>query len=137
MSEFELLELVDLSLSRAWSHMQWWGGVSFGLIAVAHFAGKKLNLLYVAFLSVLYIAFSFYAYANLSLAVGLTGVYITTLESLVDTGELSEAGTAALRVYEDTGPRVAGWIQIAVFGLFIASLAFLFLTFWNLRKPKK
>ena len=117
--------------------MQWWAGVSFGLIAVAHFAGKKLKLLYVAFLSVLYIAFSVYSYANLSLEVDLTGVYMATLQSLVDAGELSETGTAALRVYEEAGSGVAVWIRIAVFGLFIASLAFLFLTFWNLRKPKK
>lgn len=58
MTESEIIENVFKIFDRYWSMIQWWASVSFGLIAVAHFAVEKLSRALVALLILLYVLFT-------------------------------------------------------------------------------
>lgn len=58
MTESEILENIFKIFDRYWSIIQWWASVSFGFIAVAHFAVDKLSRALVALLILLYVLFT-------------------------------------------------------------------------------
>lgn len=60
MNEAQILELIYLGQGEQLSMLQWWGGTTFALLTVAHFARKNLNLFLVLLILLLYISFSFY-----------------------------------------------------------------------------
>jgi len=60
MNEAQILELVYLARGEQLSLLQWWGGTTFALLTVAHFARKNLNLFLVLLILLLYISFTFY-----------------------------------------------------------------------------
>lgn len=93
MTEAELIENVFKIFDRYWSIIQWWSSVSFGFIAVAHFAIDKLTKVLVLLLIALYLLFSawvahFYFF-NVEILVGFR-------QDLAELGDLAHHGTKAL-----------------------------------------
>ncbi|MGC5198187.1 hypothetical protein, partial [Aphanothece microscopica] len=58
MTENDLIDAIFAIYDRYWNIIQWWGSVSFGLIAVAHFAAEKLNVYLLLLLVMLYSLFT-------------------------------------------------------------------------------
>jgi hypothetical protein len=129
MPDFQLFELMDIALDRAWSHLQWWGGISFGLIALTNFAAKKLNLIQVIVLAVLYTAFSWYSWLNLTLEVAVFGSFAQELEARALSGELSPGAVGALTAYTSTAPSAPLPLYVSTIGTYLATLAFLVSTY--------
>ena len=61
MTEKEIVELYADYSELYFSLLQWWLSVTVGIVAVAHFFAKKLNVPILIFLVALYLAYSFYA----------------------------------------------------------------------------
>ena len=59
MSEAEILELIKLNQSEGFAIIQWWGAVTFGMVALAHVARNQLNLYLVILILALYVSFTF------------------------------------------------------------------------------
>lgn len=60
MSEFEILDLMTKTEDQRFNLIQWWAGVTFGLIALSHFASRKLNLFLVILVVLLYVGFTLF-----------------------------------------------------------------------------
>lgn len=60
MSEYEILDILAKTEDQRFNLIQWWAGVTFGLIALSHFAGRKLNLFLVVLVVLLYIGFTLF-----------------------------------------------------------------------------
>jgi hypothetical protein len=134
MSEAELYELWILTLNSMWSNLQWWGGISFGLLALVNFAGKKLALVPVIFLSVLYVAFSYYTVVNVVFLYSTLWGLGSELLRLQSIGELS---SASVRIVPAAARLVSGqFIPLAVlgFGVFFGALVYLWATYFKTRK---
>ncbi|MDA9919893.1 hypothetical protein N9D87_00330 [bacterium] len=59
LSYFELLQMVDVSISRLESVFQFWLSATFAAIVASHLAGDKLTKVYAGMLSSLYLVFTF------------------------------------------------------------------------------
>ena len=59
LSYFELLQMVDVSISRLESVFQFWLSATFAAIVASHLAGEKLTKIYAGMLSSLYLVFTF------------------------------------------------------------------------------
>ena len=73
MTETELIIAWSEVSGHLWTVLQFWASISFGMIAVAHFASEQLNRLLVVLLTVLYVLFSLYC----------AGFYISDVELLM------------------------------------------------------
>jgi hypothetical protein len=116
---FQLSEIYD----RWWVIHQWWVSVSFGLIAVAYFAGHKLNYLLIAVILSLYVAFSVWIYGLVEYQELLVGGFLSDLRVLMESGEIDSNGASAYR----TGFRNAYWETfgaIAKIGTFICVIGY-------------
>jgi hypothetical protein len=124
--ELQMLELIKLSLDQAWSLLQWWASISFGLIALAHFSARKLNLLFVTILLVLYTLFTAYWFINFwSVALQLLG-HIQDLAALRETETLSKASEATIDSFVGLrGPIAFAILILCVVGTFCASSGYL------------
>ena len=60
MSEYEILDILAKTEDQRFNLIQWWAGVTFGLIALSHFAGRKLNLFLVVLVVLLYVGFTLF-----------------------------------------------------------------------------
>mgnify|MGYP001826415758 CR=1 FL=1 len=60
MNEAELIIAWGEVSGHLWTVIQFWASISFGVIAIAHFAPEKLNLFLVLFVIFLYTLFSLY-----------------------------------------------------------------------------
>ena len=134
MRDLMLLELYRIAIGQLWSLVQWWASVSFGLIALGHFASKKLNLAFVIVLTVLYTSFSAYFLGNTgSMVLEIRG-YRDELMLLMNAGELGPAGIAFLENYGSTSVTVIGFI-VALFGTFLGTVGFLIYSYRRTRTP--
>ena len=87
MTEADIVFQYSEVVNRLWSLIQWWGGVSFGLIALAHLASEKLNgVLFLLVLS-LYTAYSVLILSMLYLNGAMIGDFVGELNQLAATGE--------------------------------------------------
>jgi hypothetical protein len=130
---FQLSELYD----RWWAIHQWWLSVSFGLVAVAHFAGKKLSLLLTSIIVLLYAAFSVRLYGLVEYNERIMVGFIRDLSALDASGHLQSNGAAEyLRgMVERTGWPILG--DIALFGTFASVVFYLSFTVIQNRKADK
>jgi hypothetical protein len=118
---FQLSELYD----RWWSIHQWWVSVSFGLIAVAHFAGDKLNYVLAGFSLTLYAAFSIWLEFLVRYNIAVMGGFYTDLRVLRDSGQtLSNGARMYLEGFSQLGPYwdVAG--EAAKIGTFLGVISY-------------
>jgi hypothetical protein len=129
MSEHELLESFRSSFDQAWTQLQWWASVSFGLIALTHFAARKLNLAIVVCVSLLYVLFTIYVSLNVQ-ALTLIGVgYLKELEVLRDSGEIGPAALSILDFASRYG-LLNSWIyRLCVVATCIGTISYLVYTY--------
>ena len=62
MTEYELLSLLVERRVEMISILQWWGGISFALIAGAHILERQLSILLLALMDGFYLFFSFVSF---------------------------------------------------------------------------
>ena len=93
MTERDLVEAMFAIFDRYWNIIQWWGSVSFGLIAVAHFAVEKLNFYLLMLLIMLYGLFSGWVVLEYFFNVQILWGFH---QDLVELGPLAHHGSRAL-----------------------------------------
>ena len=136
MSEYESAFMLSEHVNRIWSVIQYWTGVSFGLIAVSHLAGKHLGYGMTSILSILYFGFSFFVFSILGVNETISNGYIADLVALAEQRPL----TTGVQYVLDTRPGIAETIAIrgAFVGTFFGALFFLwFSSIKNKRKGNK
>ena len=125
MSEAELLIQWSSNNENGWSFIQWWASVTFGLIALAHFFEKHLNLFVVILVIGLYCSFSFFAITSLAIFINHNADIVEELKALMVSGNISASSAGFLRGFEDI--RVLNGIaaRISMFGGFGGSISYL------------
>jgi len=117
---FQLSELFD----RYWVIHQWWVGVSFGLIAVAHFAGHKLNYVFTGVILGLYTAFSLWLNFLLKYNIQIIIGFIRDLRALGIAGHLQTNGAKAYLEGMTDSPWDI-WGDVARIGTFLCVVGYL------------
>lgn len=129
MTEADLIDTIFAIFDRYWNMIQWWGSVSFGLIAVAQFAVDRLNVFLLSLLILLYTLFTawvgIYYFFNLELLWGFR-------QDLAELGSMAHHGTKALLTSRTV---VKGVIlqDVAVVLTFFSSIAYLIFSFFTRR----
>ena len=124
MPDLLIVEQLRLALSQAYSLMQWWASVSFGLLAVAHFGKDQLNRVFVVILSLLYAAFTLYTLVNIGSFFREFGGYRADLRVIAETGEIS-AGALAWITPTRMGALLIPSFAICTLGIFFGVLFYL------------
>lgn len=93
MSEREIIETIFEIYDRDWSMIQWWGTISFGLIAVAQFEIGKLNAWLLALLVCLYTLFTGWIGFIYIFNIQMLAAFNKDLEAL---GDAMQQGSQAL-----------------------------------------
>ena len=125
MQELLLVESVREAFSAAWSNLQWWASVSFGLLALASFGRRQLILPAAIGLSILYSLFTAYTFLNTAGMVSIARGALTDLSALRESGNISAAGRSILELYESVG-LLNGLIYYACFfATFLGTLTYL------------
>ena len=123
MSEYEIMYLLSESINRMWEVLQFWSGVSFGYMALSYVAARHLNIYLVAFLSILYVAFTLNMLGIMQLNRTVELGYITDLQALAEIGSLqSQASIIFLK--EEANINVIP-AMVAVYGTFVGALFYL------------
>ena len=125
MNEIEILELMAMHDDKAWSVLQFWTSVSFGLLIAAHFAAANVSRSVLVVVLVLYILFTATVMPGIRFETQAIKAAGKQLEILADEGaKLSLISRAAL----DYGPLLNDtWYtriprQAMVLGLFLVTL---------------
>jgi len=131
MSEFEILDLMTKTEDQRFNLIQWWTSVTFGVIVLSHFAGRKLNLFLVVLVVLLYVGFTLFVgdlfFGNVSQA----ALHRQDLAAMQALGmPLSEVS----RQIVGEQPQVLRGIgfYFAVVGAFIGSISYLIYAFVRL-----
>jgi hypothetical protein len=131
MSEFEILDLMTKTEDQRFNLIQWWAGVTFGLIALSHFAGRKLNLFLVVLVVLLYVGFTLFVgdlfFGNLTQA----ALHRQDLAAMLAQGApLSEVSRQIIG--EDAQVLRGIGFYLAVIGAFVGSISYLVYSFVRL-----
>ncbi len=125
MNEIEILQLMAMHDDKAWSVLQFWTSVSFGLLIAAHFAAANVSRSVLVVVLVLYILFTAQSWGMILFDVQAIKAGGRQLEMLTDEGaKLSLISRATL----DYGPALNDtWYtriprQGMVLGLFLVTL---------------
>ena len=116
-------------MAEAWSNVQWWASISFGLIALASFGRERLNLFTVAGLAVLYSIFTVYSLVNTMAMVVHAASAREALSALADSEGISAAGAGVLRFTEAWGLFNGALFMICFGATFVGSLAYLWYSY--------
>jgi len=126
-TEDRYVELILLAVAAVRDLLQWWLGVSFGVLALAHFAAKKLNWAIVAAVVVLYSAHTFNTVEGLLRVNSVTTGGYEALQRLAATESLSPMAEGLLE--HQPGLLGASMAAFALFGTYMACLGYLFFSF--------
>jgi hypothetical protein len=128
MSEYEILDLMTKTEDQRFNLIQWWASVTFGVIVLSHFAGRKLNLFLVLLVVLLYVGFTLFVadlfFGNLTQA----ALHREDLAAMQALGmPLSEVSRQIL----GENPQVLRGIgfYVAVIGAFVGSISYLVYAF--------
>ena len=125
MSESELLYQYGYNWEIMYTLLQWWLSVSIGLLAIARFFPKKLNLFLVVLLILLYVSFSIYSIGGVNMFFQQNLGVLEELRSLRADGSVSRAGELLLEQMEGIWPVfAASSYVVCVAGGFFGSIAF-------------
>jgi hypothetical protein len=86
MTEVELLAQQASAGSLLWSLLQYWTGVSMGVLIAAHLAASRLSWVIIAILLVVYITFTFSIVGLVRLNIEMIRGTILDIQSLSDQG---------------------------------------------------
>ena len=128
MTEYEILDIYSSSMEGLWGLLQFWASVSFGYLALGVLAVKRLNILSVLVLSVLYIAFSMQMFDALGVVYYEAGAHVESMKLLSETKGL-QTPSAIHIVTVDTSGSYSG--PIAIFGTFIVAFLSLPYQYWK------
>ena len=126
MSEYELLDLAKQAENAVTALLQWWGGVSFGVVALAHFASKKLNTPLVVLVVTLYISFSAMSFTRIQANLSEYSGFLRDLAVLQENGVSLSPST--VERMQSIGP--VPWYNTLTFGVvligtFLGSICYL------------
>ena len=123
MTEYELMYLISENFSQSLEIWQFWSGVSFGYMALSHFAARQLNTFIIIFLSILYVAFSAFITFSMGDLWEMSKAQDALLQSLSQRSEgLSILGSAWQRT-QDRAEIIP--FMVAFFGTFLGALVYL------------
>lgn len=136
MTEAQVLDLYSQIADRQLVIVQWWVSTTIGLVALSHFAGKRLNTFLVTFVLFAYVTYTIFAslmfYEN-----GLQQLaYVGSLQWLQLGGvELSPAGRQIVDAEGVSGRFAifAGSFLIAVFSAFIGAIGYVIYSYRKAR----
>lgn len=129
-TEDRLIELVMMGSEAIGVVLQWWLGVTFGVLAVAYIAARRLNWLIVIVLSLLYSAHTYLTIDEIFMNTLVIDVLYDEAVRLVESGEHS--GVAVQVISSIINQRLpltnVSW-PLTYFGAYFGCLAFLFYSF--------
>lgn len=96
MSEAEILYQYSENSALVFNYLQWWLGVSVGLVALGHLFAKQLTRALSVFIACLYVLYSTYCFLMSYFFFMQNGTMLTELAIRDALGELSIAGHAPL-----------------------------------------
>lgn len=134
MTEDQLLTEWHLLIESWFYLLQWWVGLSFGVVGVAHFAAKKLTLPAVVLILVVYVSHTLNSLFYLTKVDAITDGIAAELQLLLDMGEATQVARAWL---ESQDP---AWASIPYFaagaGVFVGSIAYLIMSYVQSRRAQ-
>lgn len=109
--------------------LQWWAGVSFGLIAVSYFAAKRINLFFVIVLLSLYILFS------IGLVNTVVGIQRWQAALMADFAALeSRSNFSEVFMSSTSGSPFQSVFALAVLGTFLGCIAYVVYAYVHSRR---
>ena len=133
MSEAELLTEIQFLLERSNYLTQWWASMSLGLILVAHFGRKSLNLPVVIVLLFVYVSFSINMWGQFQLALAPYDAFRADLLVLQEAGNTT-MGTDAILSDRGVRPWHAITYPGSMAGLFLGSIFYLLYSYLQVRR---
>jgi hypothetical protein len=126
LSEYEILDLAKQAENTINVLLSWWGGVSFGVVALGHFASKKLNTQLVVVVVALYVGFTVMVINRFAVNISEYGGYFGDLMALQDSGVSLSPSTVQRIAATRPGSTLASLsLPIVFFGTFLASIYYL------------
>jgi len=132
MTEYEILTLITLTEDQRFNLIQWWAGVTFGLIALSHFAGHKLNLFLVTLVVLLYIGFSMFVGQLFFANVAQSELHRQDLAEMLALGRQLSAVSEDI-VSADRMVLQAIGFYLAVVGAFLGSICYVIYAYLRAR----
>jgi hypothetical protein len=129
MTEYEILDVLQGQVDTMVSLLQWWAGITLGLLVGVHVIGKELNVYMTSLLIALYIAFT----AAISFIESAHGERMKLLTASL--GRLQDQGVSltdmSVAVIHDGGPPAVVTIFTAIgfWGLFVATIGYVIYRF--------
>jgi hypothetical protein len=122
MTEAETLYQISVHQEIELVILQWWVSVSIGLLALAHFLSKKLNLYVLLLLIGTYVAYSLYMFTHLKWTFEQQTRLMTHLATLEQQGVLNSASEY---IVENLNNPLAMWsFSLSVFALFLGTIVY-------------
>ena len=133
MTEYETIDVIVQHTDTMISLLQWWVGITLGILVAIHVIGKDLNGYIASLLIAVYVAFTGVISVMLGAHRDRQKLLIGDLEQLQEQGV--PLGKMAQSVAESGGPPpfVATFAAVAYWGLFISTIAY---TIYRYRKAK-
>lgn len=129
MTEVEIAYQTFLYGEAMASMLQWWAGVSFGLIAVSYFAAKRINLFFVIVLLSLYILFSIGLVNTLVAIQGWQAALMADFAALESTSNFG-----AVFMSSTAGSPFRSAFALAVLGTFLGCIAYVVYAYMHSRR---
>ena len=115
--------------------LQWWLGVTFGVLAVAYVAARKLNWVIVVVIALLYSMHTYHTIDTITHNSSLQDVVYNEAVRLAETGEHSGVAVRAIEALRDQSLPLTGiTYPLTLLGTYAGCLAFLFYSFLRARR---
>lgn len=139
MTEYELVYLIVERRNELIKLLQWWGAISFGVIATTHFLDRTINLFIITLIIVFYAAFSAFV---IRMNTALSDQLLTALADLAAYAEQTSAvsSQAQTMIGVLTDGRLATsfyFIEFVLWGLSIAACSYPLWQYARLHKLNK
>ncbi len=125
MTEFELVYLIVERRSELIKLIQWWGAISFGVIATTHFLDRTINLFIITLIIVFYAAFSIFVIRmNTALSDQLLTAFVDLATYTENSESVSSQAHAMIEILVDNRLSTSfNFIEFVLWGLSIAAVA--------------
>ncbi|WP_020207815.1 hypothetical protein [Gilvimarinus chinensis] len=133
MEEYEFVYISSEYINRSWDILQFWVGITFGLLAISQLAVRRLNAWLLLLITLLYIDFSILTARLLKYNREIVSSYMADLNHLP---ELS-AGTRQFLMEAPRPLELSLTLSVAYYALFIGTVIFCWYSYLRLRVAKK
>ena len=130
MNEADITNQISEVLNRIWLMQQWWASVSFGVLIVAHVAGRKLGGLLIFVILFLYTVYSIYMWDLLGINAGIANGFVSDLENMSSSGATLTGGGSA---YITTMNQRLSYflVPLALFGTYFSATGYLIYSYFK------